>query len=104
PTSGRIIFDGEDITDLPVDERARHGISFAFQQPVRFKGLLVKDLLKIAAGRDLEVMEACHYLAEVGLCAQDYVDRELNDSLSGGEMKRIEIAMLLARNTKLSIF
>lgn len=103
PTSGRIIFDGEDITDMGIDQRANLGISFAFQQPVRFKGLKVRDLLSLAADRELTVHEACSYLAEVGLCAQDYVNRELNDSLSGGELKRIEIAMITARGTKLSI-
>ena len=104
PTSGRIYLDGEDITDLNITERARKGISYAFQQPVRFKGLQVKDLLSLAAGKDTSVSAACELLSEVGLCARDYVDRELNDSLSGGEMKRIEIAMVLARGTKLSIF
>lgn len=104
PTSGRIILDGEDITDLSITERANKGISFAFQQPVRFKGLTVMDLIKLAAGRDITMSEACDYLSEVGLCAKDYIDRELNDSLSGGEVKRIEIAMIMARGTKFSIF
>ena len=104
PTSGQIILDGEDITNLSITERARHGISYAFQQPVRFKGLRVKDLLMLATGRDHDMADACKYLSEVGLCARDYLDRELNDSLSGGEMKRIEIAMTLARGTKLNIF
>ena len=104
PTSGSILFDGADITELSVTERAKLGISFAFQQPVRFKGLEVKDLLRIAAGRELNISEACSYLSEVGLCARDYVDREVNASLSGGELKRIEIATLLARNTRLSVF
>ena len=104
PTSGRIILDGEDITDLSITERANKGISFAFQQPVRFKGLTVMDLIKLAAGRDITMSEACDYLSEVGLCAKDYIDRELNDSLSGGEVKRIEIAMIMARGTKYSIF
>ena len=104
PTSGQILLDGEDITHMSITERARRGISFAFQQPVRFKGLRVKDLLSLAAGKNTSVNEACSYLSEVGLCARDYVDRELNDSLSGGELKRIEIAMVLARGTKLSIF
>ena len=104
PTSGRIWLDGEDITELSITERARRGVSYAFQQPVRFKGLQVKDLLSLAAGKDTSVAAACEMLSEVGLCARDYVDRELNDSLSGGEMKRIEIAMVLARGTKLSIF
>ncbi len=104
PTSGQIFFHGEDITDLSITERARKGISFAFQQPVRFKGLTVKDLIRMAAGKDLTLNEACGYLSEVGLCAKDYIDRELNDSLSGGEVKRIEIAMILARGSELSIF
>ncbi len=104
PTRGRILFDGQDITDLSVTERARAGISYAFQQPVRFKGLRVRDLLKLAAGRDTTLNDACGYLSEVGLCARDYIDRELNASLSGGEMKRIEIATILARNTRLSVF
>ncbi len=104
PTSGQILLDGEDITNLSITERANHGISYAFQQPVRFKGLRVKDLLDIATGRKHDMSMACHVLSEVGLCARDYLDRELNDSLSGGEMKRIEIAMTLARGTKLNIF
>ena len=103
PTSGQILLDGEDITHMSITERARHGISYAFQQPVRFKGLRVKDLLALATGRT-DVASACKYLSEVGMCARDYIDRELNDSLSGGEMKRIEIAMTLARGTKLNIF
>ena len=104
PSSGQILFDGVDITDFSITERANAGISFAFQQPVRFKGLTVKDLLSIAAGKEVNVTEICNYLSEVGLCARDYVNRELNSSLSGGELKRIEIAMILARKTKLSIF
>ena len=104
PTSGRILLDGEDITHMSITERANHGISYAFQQPVRFKGLRVKDLLDIATGRTHDMSMACRVLSEVGLCARDYLDRELNDSLSGGEMKRIEIAMTLARGTKLNIF
>lgn len=104
PTSGRIILDGEDITDYSVTERARAGISLAFQQPVRFKGLTVRDLITIAAGKDLSLNEACSYLSEVGLCAKDYIDRELNASLSGGEIKRIEIATILARGSKFSVF
>ena len=104
PTEGRIYLDGEDITDLDITQRARRGISYAFQQPVRFKGLRVRDLLGLASGKTTGVTAACELLIEVGLCARDYVDRELNDSLSGGEMKRIEIAMVLARGTKLSIF
>lgn len=104
PGSGRILLDGEDITDLSITERANKGISYAFQQPVRFKGLQVKDLLKIAAGRDASINGACSVLSEVGLCARDYVDRELNSTLSGGELKRIEIAMALDRATKMTIF
>ena len=104
PTEGRIILDGEDITELGVTERARKGISFAFQQPVRFKGITVYDLLQLASGRKLTVGEACDYLSRVGMCARDYVSREVNASLSGGELKRIEIATILARGTKLSIF
>ena len=104
PTGGRILFDGTDITDLPITERARLGISFAFQQPVRFKGLTVRDLITLAAGKKIDISTACGYLSEVGLCARDYIDRELNASLSGGELKRIEIAMILARCTKLSVF
>ena len=104
PTSGRILLDGEDITALSITERARRGISYAFQQPVRFKGLRVGDLMNLAAGKDANIAEVCAYLSEVGLCARDYIDRELDASLSGGELKRIEIAMVLARGTKLSIF
>ena len=104
PISGQILLDGEDITALDVTERARRGISFAFQQPVRFKGIRVQDLLRIAAGKRLSVAAACQYLSEVGLCARDYIDREINASLSGGELKRIEIATILARQTKLSVF
>jgi Fe-S cluster assembly ATP-binding protein len=104
PTGGKIYFDGKDITDLDVTERAKLGVGFAFQQPVRFKGLTVKDLLTVAAGRGLAVDDACVYLSEVGLCAMDYVNRELNSSFSGGELKRVEIAMAIARNTKLTIF
>lgn len=104
PSAGRIFLDGEDITELSVTERANRGISYAFQQPVRFKGLRVKDLLALASGRDSGLNDSCEILSEVGLCARDYMDRELNDSLSGGEMKRIEIAMILARGTSLSVF
>ena len=104
PTEGKIYLDGEDITDLNVTERAHRGISYAFQQPVRFKGITVKDLVSIAAGRKITVGEACTYLSEVGLCARDYIDREVNASLSGGELKRIEIATVLARGTALSVF
>lgn len=104
PTSGQIILDGEDITDQSITDRARSGISFAFQQPVRFKGLTVKDLISLAAGEKITVAQACNYLSEVGLCAKNYIDRELDASLSGGELKRIEIAMINARGTKLSLF
>lgn len=104
PDSGRIYFDGKDITDLSITERANMGISYAFQKPVSFKGLRVIDLLTLAAGKGTTLTEACEYLSEVGLCARDYINRELNDSLSGGEMKRIEIAMILARSTALSLF
>ena len=104
PTSGRILFDGEDITDLSITDRAKKGISFAFPQPVRFKGLTVLDLINLAHGEPLSLNNACKYLSEVGLCAKDYINREVNASLSGGELKRIEIAMIIARGTRLSIF
>ena len=104
PTSGRILLDGEDITDLSITDRARKGISYAFQQPVRFKGITVYDLITLASGRQLTIGEACEYLSEVGMCARDYVNREVSASLSGGELKRIEIATILARATKLSLF
>ena len=104
PISGSILLDGEDITALDITERAKRGISFAFQQPVRFKGIRVQDLLRLAAGKNISLSAACEYLSEVGLCSRDYIDREINSSLSGGELKRIEIATLLARKTKLSVF
>ncbi len=104
PTGGQILLDGEDITDLSVTDRARAGISFAFQQPVRFKGITVNDLIRLAAGRPISVSDACDYLSQVGLCARDYINREVNASLSGGELKRIEIATILARGTKVSLF
>lgn len=104
PTSGKIYLDGQDITDWNITKRANAGISFAFQQPVRFKGITVKDLIVLASGRTISIKDACEVLSEVGLCARDYINREANDSLSGGELKRIEIAMILARGTKLSIF
>lgn len=104
PTSGSILLDGEDITNLSVTERANKGLSFAFQQPVRFKGITVSDLIRLAAGKDISMSEACDYLSQVGLCARDYINREVNASLSGGELKRIEIATVLARGTKVSIF
>ena len=104
PTTGQILLDGEDITDLSITERAKKGISFAFQQPVRFKGITVHDLISLAAGRDVSITEACDFLSQVGLCARDYINREVNASLSGGELKRIEIATVLARSTKISLF
>lgn len=104
PSEGRIFFDGVDITEKSITERARMGISFAFQQPVRFKGLTVRDLINMAAGKPISTAKACNYLSEVGLCAKDYIGREVNASLSGGELKRIEIAMIIARGTKLSVF
>ena len=104
PAAGQILLDGEDITGLSITERAQHGISFAFQQPVRFKGITVRDLITLAAGRKINMSEACAYLSEVGLCARDYINREVNASLSGGELKRIEIATVLARQTKISVF
>ncbi|MDE6025484.1 MAG: ATP-binding cassette domain-containing protein [Lachnospiraceae bacterium] len=104
PTSGSILLDGKDITDCSITERANMGMSYAFQQPVRFKGLRVRDLLKMASGNNASLDDCCEMLSEVGLCAREYVDRELNDSLSGGEMKRIEIAMVLARKTVINVF
>ena len=104
PDSGKIIFDGKDITTLEINERAKRGISFAFQQPVKFKGITVYDLLKIASKRYITKKEACDVLSQVGLCAKEYVDREVNGSLSGGELKRIEIATVVLRNSKLTIF
>lgn len=104
PSEGRILFNGEDITTKSITERANLGISFAFQQPARFKGITVLDLLRIAAGRQLTVSACCEFLSEVGLCARDYINREVNASLSGGELKRIEIATVLARGTQLAIF
>lgn len=104
PTEGQILLDGEDITELSITDRAKKGISFAFQQPVRFKGITVLDLIRLAAGEKVSVDGACKYLSEVGLCARDYINREVNSSLSGGELKRIEIATVMARGTKLSIF
>ena len=104
PTGGQIRLDGEDITPLNITERARRGIGFAFQQPVRFKGIQVLDLIRLAAGKQLTPSAACEYLSAVGLCARDYIDREVNASLSGGELKRIEIATVLARGSRLSVF
>lgn len=104
PTSGQILYNGEDITDLSITERAKLGISYAFQQPVRFKGIKVIDLIRLAAGENLAAAGVCDYLSEVGLCARDYVNRDVDGSLSGGELKRIEIASILARKTPLSVF
>ena len=104
PESGRILLDGEDITDLNVTERARRGVSYAFQQPVRFKGLVVRQLLELAAGEKLSEARLCDVLSQVGLCAREYIDREVNATLSGGEIKRIEIATVLLRHSRLSIF
>lgn len=104
PTGGQILFDGQDITRMSITERARLGVSYALQQPVRFKGIQVIDLLRIASGQELSVTESCDYLSRVGLCARDYINREVNASLSGGELKRIEIATILARGTRLSVF
>ena len=104
PTSGKIIYNGTDITDMSISDRAKLGISFAFQQPVRFKGIKVIDLLRMASGKQLSISEACEYLSEVGLCARDYINREVDASLSGGELKRIEIATIIARGTELSVF
>ena len=104
PTSGQIFYNGKDITDMSISDRAKLGISFAFQQPVRFKGIKVVDLLRMASGKQLSISEACEYLSEVGLCARDYINREVDGSLSGGELKRIEIATIIARQTELSVF
>lgn len=104
PTSGQILFNGEDITNLSITERAKLGISFAFQQPVKFKGITVKRMIELATGGEISVAEACKYLSDVGLCARDYIDREIDNSLSGGELKRIEIATTIARASKLTIF
>ena len=104
PDSGQILFNGKDITNWSIDKRAKNGISFAFQQPVKFKGITVYDLIKLSSGKDINKAEACNVLAKVGLCAKEYVDREINNSLSGGELKRIEIATVAVRNSKLTIF
>ncbi|MBR6468612.1 MAG: ATP-binding cassette domain-containing protein [Desulfovibrio sp.] len=104
PTAGSILMDGVDVTAKSITERARMGLGFAFQQPVRFKGIRVLDLLRIAAGRELSLSHACDYLSQVGLCAKNYIKREVNDSLSGGELKRIEIATVLARKPRIAIF
>lgn len=102
--SGQVILDGKDISNSPINERANIGIGFAFQQPVKFKGITVYDLIKLSAGKDITKKEACDILSKVGLCAKEYVDREINSSLSGGELKRIEIATVAVRNSKLTIF
>ena len=104
PTGGQILLDGEDITGLSITDRAKRGISYSFQQPPRFKGMKVSDLLTIAAGKPLSHDEACSYLTQVGLCAHDYLSRDVDTSLSGGEVKRIEIATLLAKNSRIMIF
>ena len=104
PTSGQILWNGEDITEMGITERAKLGISYAFQQPVRFKGVTVLDLIRLAKGEAISISGACEYLSQVGLCAKDYINREINGSLSGGELKRIEIASVLARGTKMSVF
>ena len=104
PTAGQIILNGEDITDASITDRAKKGIGFAFQQPVRFKGIQVQDLIRLAAGKKLSMAEACEYLSKVGLCARDYIEREVNSSLSGGELKRIEIATVLAKAPSVALF
>lgn len=104
PDSGSILLDGQDITDKNITQRAKLGIGFAFQQPVKFKGLTVKDLIEISSGNSITLSDACNYLSDVGLCAKDYLDREISSSLSGGELKRIEIAMLAAKKSKLTVF
>lgn len=104
PDSGKVIFNGIDITDKAINERAKLGMSFAFQQPVKFKGITVYDLLKISANKNINKAEACEVLSKVGLCAKEYIDREVNSSLSGGELKRIEIATVILRGAKLTIF
>lgn len=104
PTSGSILLDGEDITEMSITDRARKGISYAFQQPVKFKGIQVFDLIRLASGKRISMADACEYLSAVGLCAREYINREVNGSLSGGELKRIEIATVLARGSRLSLF
>lgn len=104
PTSGKILYNGEDITNWSIDKRAKEGISFSFQQPVKFKGLTVHDLINISSGQELETCDACNILAQVGLCAKEYINREIDNSLSGGELKRIEIASVSVRNSKVTIF
>ena len=104
PNKGCILLNGEDITEMTVTDRAKKGIGYAFQQPVRFKGINVFDLIRLAVGKKISVADACQYLSAVGLCARDYIDREVNASLSGGELKRIEIATVLAKRSALSVF
>ena len=104
PDSGKILLEGKDITELSINERAKLGVAFAFQQPVRFKGITVFDLLKLSSQKEINKAEACKILSKVGLCAKEYVDREINSSLSGGELKRIEIATVAVRNSKFTIF
>ena len=104
PTSGQILLNGEDITNLSITERAHKGVGFAFQQPVRFKGITVSDLINLASGKKLSVSAVCEYLSEVGLCAREYLNREINASLSGGELKRIELAVTMARSSEFTIF
>ena len=104
PDSGSIFFDGKDITNIGITDRAKLGIGFAFQQPVKFKGLTVRDLIELSSGNTINVSEACNYLSDVGLCVKDYLNREVSNSLSGGELKRIEIAMLAAKKSKLTVF
>ena len=104
PDSGKILLEGKDITNLPINERAKLGVAFAFQQPIRFKGITVYDLLKLSSQKEINKAEACEILSKVGLCAKEYVDREINGSLSGGELKRIEIATVAVRNSKFTIF
>ena len=104
PDSGKILLEGKDITELPINERAKLGVAFAFQQPIRFKGITVFDLLKLSSQKEINKADACEILSKVGLCAKEYVDREINSSLSGGEIKRIEIATVAVRNSKFTIF
>ncbi|MBQ6285930.1 MAG: ATP-binding cassette domain-containing protein [Bacilli bacterium] len=104
PTSGKILYNGEDITSWSIDKRANEGISFSFQQPVKFKGLTVHDLINISSGEEMTVHDACEVLSKVGLCAKEYIDREIDSSLSGGELKRIEIASVSVRNSKITLF
>jgi len=103
PTSGKILFNGKDITKLDINKRAKLGLAFAFQQPISFKGITVKKMLDLAAGKENSINQACAILSKVGLCARDYIDREVNSKLSGGELKRIELAMIVARNASVNI-